>query len=357
MKTLRTPLEYFNIVSGGLRFSTLVELWGANRSGKSTFAYQVCGSFLEDYPKGKVLLLDTESSFDELRMTHAFKWDLKRVETCPISCIEEGFFSIIKAIEDVGKDPLVILWDTISAAPTRKALENVTEAKKSEDLNMHSAGIQERPKVIKHFLRDVMSMIYNKPVVLILPNQIFSGIGAYAPSEISGEGSALKHDLHYSFHFKLKASKQGKEKVALTGIEYDEATGLVERVISTVSLVKSKFSPGFQKKLLYIDGTKGGVIDVDQSFLLTAHELGYIEGERGWFTVGEDRFRWTDLVEQAKKLIPAIKKDMQKKLIKKFFLIRVLYEEMGMTDLVKEADKEANKEANKGTKVDKKKVK
>ena len=47
---IRTPIPFFQIMSGGgIRFSTLTELWGAPKAGKSTFCYQCAGNFLEDY--------------------------------------------------------------------------------------------------------------------------------------------------------------------------------------------------------------------------------------------------------------------------------------------------------------------
>jgi len=361
IEVVRTPIEYFNLIAGGLRFSTLVEAWGANRSGKTTMCYQTIGYFMEDFKDGEVHLLDNESSFDELRCRHVFKWDLKenkkydhskqdsikkdtwlykRVNLVPIKTLEEGFWQIIQILKaHKGPYPIIIMWDTIDSAPSKSSYESALNAEAPDKMSMYSGGMGDRARIIKHYLQDVMALMFRKRAILLLPNQIHSGIGQYAKAENVGGGNALKHNRHYSFYFKLLGGDN---------IKYDDMS-LVSQVVSDVSLTKSKFSPGFQTVPIFIDVRAGGVIDETQSLMLAANRFGFIQdkltekGKRtGWYLIdhpsfGDKPVRWGDLAERRDEFMPTVKKAILAKLASTHFLIKMLYQEMGRMAEVDEA--------------------
>ena len=69
-----TPIDTINIVGcGGINLSTMSELWGPPRGGKSTFAYQTAGMFLKEYGEwARVLIIDAEGSADLIRLEYVF---------------------------------------------------------------------------------------------------------------------------------------------------------------------------------------------------------------------------------------------------------------------------------------------
>lgn len=339
VQTIRTPCKYFDLISGGLRFSTLVELWGANQAGKSTFCYQTAGMFMKDYPNGRLKLITPEGIADNMRMKYAFNLDMERVDQIKAPTIESGFYEIGNSIKNT-KTPTIILWDTISATPTKSALENQKEAKDEDKLNRWSGGQGERPQLIKYFLRNLMSeIIDNQPVIVMIPNQVFASMERFVTKEKSGEGNALKHDLHYSFHFSCKDKD----------ITYDETTGLADFTLTNVELTKSKFCPKFEWKPLYIDNTMGGVIDITTSLALTAFELGLIfkvrspnDGRKKAYAIGSEEEPvilgedW-EAIQRDEKLMKQIELDLLKRMLKKNFIIKMMYiEEYGKGDLVNE---------------------
>lgn len=257
---------------GGIRFSTLTELWGAPKAGKSTFCYQCAGNFLEDYgDKAELKIIDSESAFDDVRMKFTFGLDIddKRIESVGAQYVEHGMKSIEDWIVALPKDKyLMVIWDTLSTCPTKSAFTNTRDAKNLEALSMYSGGQGDRAKTIKHYARGLLSALYRKNVCLFFPTQIFSSISPYGPKEQSGDGSAFKHNLHYSFHF----SRWGNSKINKElGYNTDTEDHISNFAISNVSLTKSRFSPEFIDSPIYINNQMGGLIDSRKSLFLHAH--------------------------------------------------------------------------------------
>lgn len=264
------------VTGGGIRFSTMMELWGANKCGKSTTCYQSAGYFLEDYgDQAELKVLDSESSFDNIRMKFVFNIDRDdpRVEIQPAFFIEEGMKKIIDWANNIQKDKyMMIIWDTIAASPTKSSYMASRSAKDANDMTMWAGGQADRPRVIKHYFREIMSAIYEKNISIWCPNQVFSSMNSYGASEVSGEGSAFHHDIHYSLHFKRKTSAFEAENNMIS-----------EHTVSHVALTKSKFSPEFKDAPIFINNKLGGVIDERLSLYLHAVDSGQIVTKGGYY--------------------------------------------------------------------------
>jgi hypothetical protein len=345
---VRTPIEAFNLISGGgFRLSTLVEAWGEPKAGKSVFCYQVGGLFVEDYPKGKILFLDAEQSGDLVRLVYAFGWpsdwydidieSLKdfdeipkeRILVAPSPTIEKGF-EVIKHVIDLlfsdnkFTEPLLVIWDSISVCPTEKSVEGS---------DRFAGGQGDRSQTNKFYLRQMMSKVYRKPVVVLLPNQVYTTMprGSFVSAQIkSGEGFGLKHDVQYSLHFDTekdyyadvkdepKKAEDSRPKDTIKELEYS---------LKRVSATKSKFCPSFKNLPMYISGSDGGVIDSNYSLLLAGLEYGLIEQTKGWYTVpgSEKKVRFDDLLKDAA-LIENIKISLLNYFKEKFVLVKILYQ-------------------------------
>jgi hypothetical protein len=293
LELIRTPLPMLQIISaGGVRFSTLIELWGSNKAGKSTTCYQTAGYFLNDFgDNARVKILDSETSVDYIRLIE-FGLDTindPRIEIKQAVFIEDGMFKIFKWIDGMQENErLMIIWDTIAASPSRSSYESADDASSVADMKMFSGGMIDRPKVIKHYLRQAMSKIYGKKVTIWLPNQVFTSPNQYgAASIISGEGNALKHDLHYSLFF-YRSEKE---------VTHDD-TNLVSFTQSSYKLTKSKFCPEFKATPLFLNNTLGGLIDERRSLFEHCKDVGYIIQSGGYFKLQEEdkNQRWDSLV-------------------------------------------------------------
>lgn len=285
---IRTPLPMLQVITGGgIRFSTLVELYGSNKSGKTTTCYQSGGYFLDDYgDEAELKVLDSEISIDYNRLlSFGIHGDDPRLEIVPAAFIEDGMLKIFKWIEGLKPNhKMMIIWDTLSASPSRSAYDSAMTANKPEELKMYSGGMIDRPRIIKHYLRQVMTLLYGRKASLWMPNQVFATLDTYGPAMAAGEGSALKHDKHYSLLFARRDSD----------VTVEEGSCAVVQTVSGYCLTKSKFSPEFKGAKggtgvpLYIDNTQGGVIDERLSLFYTSLEEQLIIQKGGWYKLDED---------------------------------------------------------------------
>lgn len=268
---IRTPSPFLQIVTGGgIRFSTLAEFWGAPKAGKSTFCYQCAGNFLLDFKdKAELKIIDSESSFDDVRMNYTFGLDSKdkRTEIVGVSHIEQGMKVIEDWIVSLPSDKyMLVIWDTLSSCPTKSSFSATREAKDFDKLTMYAGGQGDRAKVIKHYGRGLMSALYGKNVCLFFPTQVFSSLSPYGAKEQSGDGSAFKHNIGYSFHFTRWSPSRIKDELS-----YDTSDEVISPfTIANMSLTKSRFSPEFKDSPLFVNNQAGGIIDSRKSLFLHA---------------------------------------------------------------------------------------
>ena len=268
---IRTPSPFLQIVTGGgIRFSTLAEFWGAPKAGKSTFCYQSAGNFLEDFgDKALLKVIDSESSFDDVRMNYVFGLDSsdKRIEIVGVEYIEQGMKMIEDWIVSLQSDKyMLVIWDTLSSCPTKASFEATRNAKEFDKLTMYAGGQGDRAKTIKHYGRGLMSALYGKNVSLFFPTQVFSSLSPYGAKEQSGDGSAFKHNIGYSFHFIRWSPSKIKDELG-----YDISDEVITPfTVANMSLTKSRFSPEFKDSPLYVNNQAGGVIDSRKSLFLHA---------------------------------------------------------------------------------------
>lgn len=247
---VETPLVALNdLLGGGLPLGAILEVFGPNASGKSSFMYETLGNFQRQYPNGVAFIIDTETSTDNSRLVQ-LGVDPMRAPRMGAATLEDGFEQINKIVRKMIDDdrykgfPVMILWDTIASAPTR------AQAKSGE---MYSGGMAERARILKSSLMNIFPLIEKQNVLLVLLNQVMAEIGGWRPGVTSAGGNALKHDIH--MRLELSGGKTN----------YDGVYAVSK--YSSLSVVKSKVSPIMGDFPISIDITKGGVINRSESFI------------------------------------------------------------------------------------------
>lgn len=253
---VETPLVALNcLLGGGLPLGAILEVFGPNASGKSSFMYETLGNFQRQYPNGVAFIIDTETSTDDARLRQ-LGVDPMRAPRMGASTLEDGFDQINKIMRKMIDDerykgfPVMILWDTIAACSTRAQ-------QKSGD--MFAGGMAEKARILKTSLTNIFPLIEKQNVLLVLLNQVMAEIGGWRPGVTSAGGSALKHDIH--MRLELDGGKTN----------YDGVYAISK--YSKLSVVKSKVSPIMGNFPITIDITKGGVIDRVESFIWWMTEL------------------------------------------------------------------------------------
>lgn len=247
---VETPLIALNcLLGGGLPLGAILEVFGPNAAGKSSFMYETLGNFQRQYPDGVAFIVDTETSTDDSRLRQ-LGVDPKRAPRMGAATLEDGFEQITKIVKKMIDDerykgfPVLILWDTIASAPTR------AQAKSGE---MYSGGMAERARILKTALMTIFPLIEKQNVLLVLLNQVMAEIGGWRPGITSAGGNALKHDIH--MRLQIDGGKTN----------YDGVYAVTK--YSKLSVVKSKVSPLMGDFPITIDITRGGIINRPESFV------------------------------------------------------------------------------------------
>ena len=302
---IKTPLLLLNAyLHGGIPSSSIVEVYGEPKAGKSTFTYMVGGEFQKDHKDGIIYIIDSEKSIEKVRM-EKLGIDSKRVIVQLIKWMEEGFVKINKLLDKLtlhsdetekssksggGKvTPLMIIWDTIAAS--------ITEAQYNEPGNLNAGGMNEKPRRLKQELNALIPKLNGTGASLWLINQVYTHYHKWGTTTDSGGGFGLKHGAHYKFEVKIGKKLFGE----------DDTDFISSDQTSIVNVKKTKSSPEIRNLPLVIDTLEGGMLDHGKCMLYFFKNQELLSSpSKGWFTFpGVDKkLRLTHLVELSK--IPAI---------------------------------------------------
>ena len=373
--------------AGGIDQGTICECAGPPGSGKSAFAYGTASNFLIDNPDGVVVILDPELSADLIRLEHTFQLDMTRVLIRNARTLESGFAEFnrviadletqvtaeetvtaflanwdlkkaVKAMKEAGLEPdlelldpnvsppeiitkaqaalatllafrgklkperttpVLVIWDTIAASMPKAELEAAQEGKDP----MNAGGMGLRARTLTPNLMIMMTALYNKPVTVLLLNQIrMTGFGTWkGPEETSSGGHALKHTNHYYFWF------EWAKKI------YDEDRKMNIGSTSKVSILKSKFGPTIEDIPVYINDMIGGKIIPDDEAILVARDLGILRPTGGWWKFrNEDHgYRWDKEIignpEIRNRCLDLIARHFRMN----YFTLDIVYKKIGLT--------------------------
>jgi len=352
---LETPIDTLNVIgAGGINQGTITEIYGANHSGKSAFAYQTAGIFLKNNPYGFVTILDCESSVDYVRFKHTFEIDMSRMvvrgEDPSLEGCMETIAEIIRSVDaqmiskvtieeaenfdlpelqklatklkveikyPVGttassgkeKTKRELLLELVYAGhikpkngltPHLIIWDTIASSRPRASLqalindgksDLNAGGMMMKPRIITNGLNMIQTSCFNKPITIFLLNQVsLSGFGTFTGPK---EGSSGGNALKHVAHYRLYFQKS-KAHMSANGKD-TVGTGV------TVTLEKSKFSPKVNKIHLYIDDTCGGKIIPRFELPLLCKELEIIKTAGGWlhFSDGTKKlgknYRWTDM--------------------------------------------------------------
>lgn len=272
------PLWVVNcIIGGGIPLTLQTEFSGLPQSGKTTSAYQTLARYLEQYPDGIGLIIDTESSVDMKRLV-AMGVDIRRVIRLPAKSIENAFgnmFGMFKKLEKAReKNPnlsIMVVFDSVSSGGTNKQ----HDAAESGNSVLNAGSMMELPRILKQNTANVFSFIENLPILVVYINQVSTtGIGSYVTRVESVGGFGFKHNMQFSLVW-------GPPKDC-----YED--GFIVGTESEVSMKKSKISPKFIDIPCFINARDGGEIDEAASFMkyLQKGNVGLIK-TGSWYNMNE----------------------------------------------------------------------
>lgn len=199
---------------GGLPRGRIYEIMGWESLGKSTLAEHI----LVETQKigGQAILLDYEATFDAER-AKVLGLDIDQLIVLQTPTVEDGLEALDHFLQNVKdnelKDtPVVVVWDTIAAAPER--------AEKKGD--RYGEGIARKARLLHEAFRRLTIEMAARDVTLVLVNQLITNINAGrmygGPTDSAPGGTGTR--FHASLQLKLYRGRpfEIKEKDRPVGI-------------------------------------------------------------------------------------------------------------------------------------------
>ena len=239
---------------GGIPVGKLVEISGAEATGKSLISYLILKDCLD---KGGIpVLIDTESAcnFDFLRMLGLEpSRNLIYVQPDSIEDVFTAIEELIRKIREEHKDKMCcIVWDSVAATSTNIELQ--------DEFGKAQIGIHAR--LIGQGLRKVIRLIASQRISLVFLNQLRVKVGQiFGDPDTTPGGRAIP----YMASVRLKLYSAGKLKVGTDVI----GVGIKPKVS------KNRMGPPHRECLLHMYFTRG-LID-EESWLPILLEHGVIE--------------------------------------------------------------------------------
>lgn len=186
-------------MGGGLPLGRTVELYGRESSCKSTLAIQAMKQCQD--MGGFCVVFDPESSFYKA-FAEKIGVDLEKVLIISSEVVLESSFNIFVQVIDMVHDefpdkPILIVWDTLAATPTKKEMEE------QEDGGRMSP--QYRAQVIRKGMRSITSSLAKASACLLIINHVYdsAGMNGMIKTETPG-GRGVKFASSVRIHLKTQ---------------------------------------------------------------------------------------------------------------------------------------------------------
>ena len=256
------PLDY--ALDGGIRFCEgghKIEFYGAESTGKSTFALYVIKKYQE---LGKICVyIDAEHSYDK-KWAKTIGVDNDNLIVVSPNSLEEVGDLYVKLIPEAD----LIITDSIVGL--------ICEEEVKRDTNQPTMGLQARINAL--ITREIYKAIAERKTTMIFINQLREKIGIMFGNPLTtGGGRALKHMYNTRIEFRL-------------GNPIDVGSGdKKERIGYEINLkcVKNKKGKPYHKAV--VDFYFNGHIDIKKTLFYSALRLGVIEMSGKTYTFGKTK--------------------------------------------------------------------
>jgi RecA/RadA recombinase len=198
---ISTGLDCLDIVlGGGLYLSRTYELAAPESGGKSTLLDTMMASWQR--AGGLVVRVEQESTWDKQRAA-VIGVDLEKVLVIPAKNFQRASKLLVSTINKIRESftdtPVLIIWDTITAAPSETS-ENYFDDPEAKEKDKWKGGQQEQPRMIREFLDQITPKLTHSKMTLMLVSQVYydrSWGSEYSPTR----GYVIKGGMgpaHYS---------------------------------------------------------------------------------------------------------------------------------------------------------------
>lgn len=244
-----TGLEVVDyVLGGGVPYGAILEVFGQESTGKSTFLAQFAAARQAEDENWRVLYLDFEQTMTVKYLQQlGVKTQRPRLFFAQPGTIEEGALLVKLFI----KHGLInqFIWDTVTGSrPAAELNTPLTEKELREGFRDIDKGksdtgtIALHARVFSNALANLVRPIKQNGVIACFPNQIRTTIDTWGAGETTSGGRALK--FYASQRVRLSKKETTKESLADEFLGTKQATA-TENVVQ-FHVVKNKTAPPFR---------------------------------------------------------------------------------------------------------------
>lgn len=265
---------------GGIPIGKLIEIFGAESSGKSTICLHIIAEF-QKAGKG-VLLCDFEQSFDA-GYAKALGINMDNIMITQPDCMEDGY-NIIERMIKSGKVSLIVIDSHTAMAPRILV-----------DGEVGSATIAVQARINSSALCKIKPLLKENNCTLIGISQTRVSIGSYGDPNIPTGGMAWK--FYPDMRFKVSKSIDKGESQNLT----------------TVEIIKNKCAVPFAKATFPIIWGLG--VDRIQEVIDECLKKGIIVKGGSWYEMEGNKFQGEKVVKELLRDNPDLFKKLENQIL------------------------------------------
>lgn len=273
---------------GGIPHGRMIEIYGPEASGKTTFALHLLAECQKD--GGIAAFVDAEHSLDP-KYAEAIGVDTDELLLSQPDFGEQALEIVETLIRSGGVDLIVV--DSVAALTPKAEIEG----------EMGDASVGTHARLMSQAMRKLTAIANKSKTTVVFINQIRMKIGVmFGNPETTTGGMALK------FYCTVRIEVRRMEK-----LKDSEGKHIGNRV--RVKVVKNKMAPPFKQVELVINYGEG--IDQTQELIDAAIEADIIEKSGSWYSYKDDQLgQGVDAVKELFSEKPKIKSEIEKKVRK-----------------------------------------
>jgi len=239
---------------GGIPRGRIVEIYGPESSGKTTFALQAIAAAQK--AGGKVAFIDAEHALDPV-YAKKLGVDIERLIVSQPDNGEEALEITEKLIRSSAVDLVVV--DSVAALVPKAEIEG----------NMGDSHMALQARLMSQALRKIAGQMNKTNTTVIFINQIREKVGVmYGSPEVTPGGRALK------FYSSVRIDIRKADKILEGGVMVGNKT--------KVKIVKNKVAAPFKEVMLTMRYGKG--LDTEGDIINLAIDFGVVEKAGSWFS-------------------------------------------------------------------------
>lgn len=279
---------------GGTMLGKIVEIFGAESSGKSTTTLHQMAEYQKEFPDKKVALFDYENAFDR-KYAQQVGVDVNNLLIYQPTDLESGYDMLLALIENEIISCAVI--DSQSAAMPKVILQG----------EMGDATIGVQARLNSKFCMKIKGLLTIHNCSLFVISQTRDNIGGMSSGPVTTGGNAFK--FYADVRWKIWKSNDKINELNKT----------------TIDIIKNKLAAPFGQAVINILWGKG--FDTLGELIDYAVEFDFIKKGGAWFTIGENKFQGMDKVKTYLEENFEILLELETKILNKLNGIEIIEEE------------------------------